>query len=91
MGNCPHTPPLISLRAKCWLRGGVGGHCIGTCITFKSASNQRPIRFPKDNYISSFQPFHCNIAIIKIIINSNINIINNININIKINNNNNSL
>ena len=29
LGNCPPTPPLsqhyFSLRAKCWLRGGVGG------------------------------------------------------------------
>ena len=25
LGNCPPTPPLNLLRAKCWLRGGVGG------------------------------------------------------------------
>ena len=35
LGNCPHTPPLlsqhyiintyVSFRAKCWLKEGVGG------------------------------------------------------------------
>ena len=33
LGNCPPTPPLnrqwhFSLRAKCWLRGGVGGQSL---------------------------------------------------------------
>ena len=44
------------------------------------SGNKRPIRFPKGDYISSFQLFHCTIS-------NNNNIIN-ININININNNN---
>ena len=40
LGNCPPTPPLsqhytyFSLRAKCWLRGGVGGQFVAVEQTF---------------------------------------------------------
>ena len=74
------TLTLIShLRAKCWLRGRLGGHCIGTCITLKSVETNVP--FGSLKMITS-PHFNCFIVILAIII-----IIMIINIIININNN----
>ena len=75
----------------------LGGHCIGTCITFESAETNVPfgslemITSPHLNcfiVILAITIIIILIIIIIININSNINVINNVNINININNNN---
>ena len=79
LSTYPSPKPTLTLISHLGRNVGLGerlgGHCIGTCITFKSAETNVPLII---------------IIIIIIIINSksNINIINNINSNININNNN---
>ena len=44
MGNCPPTPPLTSLGAKCWVTGGVGGQFPRN---LNSSLNLHVLRMPK--------------------------------------------
>ena len=91
LSTYPSPKPTLTLISQCWLRGRLGGHCIGTCITFKSAETNVPFGSLKMITSPHFNCFIVILAIIIIIIiinsNSNINVINNININIDINNN----
>ena len=80
------TSTLISHLGRNVGLGRLGGHCIGTCITFKSAETSVPFGSLKMITSPHFNCFIVILAIIIIII-ANINIINNINININNNNN----
>ena len=52
----------FALKAKCWLRGTARWALYWDLYYVQISGNKRPIRFPKDDYISSFQLFHCNIS-----------------------------
>ena len=85
------TLTLISHLGRNVGLGRLGGHCIGTCITFKSAETNVPfgsLKMITSPHFNCFIVILAIILIIIIIIIININIINNVNINI---NNNNSL
>ena len=80
LSTYPSSKPSLTLISHLGQNvglGRLGGHCIGTCITFKSAETNVPFGSLKMITSPHFNCFIVILAIIIININSNININNN--------------